>query len=241
MEVQQEVKVLSSLSELLSIVLPGDVVCLDLDETLISPEPDASEPWAVRVSSVLEKQGIGPAGAWAVACTLWQSVQGVCSVCCPEGATTRAVLLELQARSIEMVGLTARGPEVAMETEVQLKKCGIHGILGFKGGSTDEALSLGALALADASYAPAPLVPLTHLKGIVFCSGSRKPEGFFRYEAARRASPARRVILVDDRESHLHALAAEMKVVDTSRIGNMATTRVCWVARYTNGVGRGGV
>ena len=111
---------------------------------------------------------------------------------------------------VECVGLTARGPECHEETEAQLMRCGIfHDVFA-------TTKSIGALAPA----APGELVePLTHLRGIIYCSGSRKPAGLRAFEAAAHIAPDRRVVLLDDREAHCKALLVDRRSRDQPFLG----------------------
>lgn len=156
------VQPLPDFSSLLSLCLPGDTLYLDLDETLISAEPDAAEVAAKALASALHQHGADLSSSWEAACFVWEAFQGSCAVKPTEGAATLAVLLELRQRGLHMVGITARAPSVSRETELQLERCGI---LRF----------FSPLTLGDISDAEGPtLPPLTHRHGIIYCTGSRK-------------------------------------------------------------------
>ena len=220
---------LSTFADLPSFVRKGDLVLFDIDETLVRPEPDATEPWFVAFCSALQDAGAPhKAAVFSAGVEIWQGLQGVCDCAPPEGETTTAALAAVAAiTGVTCVGLTARGPECHEETVAQLIRCGAyHGVF-------DAESSLGTLAPATAADAAAYVAPLTHRGGIIYCSGSRKPQGFFAFEAcgggvavssgvpdaaaaaaasassaASQALPPRRVVLIDDRESHVKALHA---------------------------------
>ena len=211
-----EVLTLASIADLGAHVRPGDQIYLDIDETLVSPENDAGEPWAVGFKEALCEGGASAAAAWPAAVELWQALQGTCVVVAPEGDETCRQLLAFKAAGFPLVGLTARGPEVAAETLGQLSRCGLGGLL-------DERCSLGELPPADG--APADGTPLAHANGIIFCSGSRKPAGLLAFEEAARCLERRaeqpprsaehlpsgsRVLLVDDRLAHCEAVGCAM-------------------------------
>jgi len=190
---------LDTIANLPNFVQPGDHIFLDIDETLVSPEGDASEPWAVGFKEALESHGISRATAWGVAVELWQALQGSCKVAAPEGELTVSVLFALKRAGHPLVGLTARGPEVAEETLQQLARCGLGGLFGDT--------SIGELQAPSARDASPAVMPLFHANGIIFCSGSRKPAGLLAFEAATGAASAgKRVILVDDRKMHCDAV-----------------------------------
>ena len=207
---------LSTIADLKTHLVPGDVLYLDIDETLVSPENDASEPWAVGFKDALVDAGVEVQTSWTVAVQLWQALQCTCTVVPPEGATTQRVLLDLKAAGYTMIGLTARGPEMAKDTLAQLARCGLGGLF-------DETRSFGELqSPPDVPVSTAPhSPPLAHANGIVFCSGSRKPQGLLAYEAAAKEAaamapssaaarpqplPQPRVVLVDDRQAHCQAV-----------------------------------
>ena len=192
---------LTSFNALTSYIRPGDLVLLDIDETLVRPEPDATELWFVAFCNAMiaagppHKDSVFMAGV-----ELWQALQGVCEVATPEVCTRQVLAAVAGIPGVTCIGLTARGPEVHDETVSQLRQCGVYdGIF--------ETRSLGVLAPGAASDAPG-VSPLTHKGGIIYCSGSRKPQGFFAFEASTRGAAPRpsRVVLVDDRESHVKAL-----------------------------------
>ena len=182
---------LSSIAELSSFLQAGDLLLLDIDETLVRPEADATEPWFNALCAALhEKSGVSKAVCFRAGVELWQALQAVCQSAAPEeAATINALAAAASLPGVMCVGLTARGPECHEETESQLAHCGIwHGVF-----ATDS--SLGELAPQAAGEWTAPL---THLHGIVYCSGSRKPAGLRAFEAASSIAPSRRVVLVDD-------------------------------------------
>lgn len=190
---------LSSIAELSSFLQAGDLLLLDIDETLVRPEADATEPWFNALCAALhEKSGVSKAVCFRAGVELWQALQAVCQSAAPEeAATINALAAAASLPGVMCVGLTARGPECHEETESQLAHCGIwHGVF-----ATDS--SLGELAPQAAGEWTAPL---THLHGIVYCSGSRKPAGLRAFEAASSIAPSRRVVLVDDREAHCQAV-----------------------------------
>ena len=220
---------LSTIVDLKTHLVPGDVLYLDIDETLVSPENDASEPWAVGFKDALVDAGVEVQTSWTVAVQLWQALQCTCTVVPPEGATTQRVLLDLKAAGYTMIGLTARGPEMAKDTLAQLTRCGLGGLF-------DETRSFGELqSPPDVPMSTAPhSPPLAHANGIVFCSGSRKPQGLLAYEAAAieaaamapssaaarpQPLPQPRVVLVDDRQAHCQAVGDALSARGRAYLG----------------------
>ena len=68
MAATQAVRTIHTIAELASCCEPGDTIYLDLDETLLVPEPDASEAWAKHFAEALEAGGVPTGGAaWAAA------------------------------------------------------------------------------------------------------------------------------------------------------------------------------
>lgn len=225
----------SSLRELLPLLQPGDAIYLDLDDTLISPEPDACESWCWALKERMIAEGAEPQAAWLASVQLWQGLQGSCLTTVPEGDDTLAVVAELRKRGHSVVGLTARGPEVAGNTHVQLTRCGLAhhfdvGALGTESPaspSSDPRLGPSAHTLepaapgqdgreedschrADGRPLSTQHAPLAFERGVVYCSGARKPEGLLAFERAAGRGQGR-VVLVDDRVRHIDALAAEME------------------------------
>ena len=145
---------------------------------------------------------------------LWQALQGVCSCHAVEGETTRSALLALKAAGHSIVGLTARGPEVADETFEQLRQCGLDGIFDTASLGVLPSVSEESSALLKPSVPLAvpvkKAVPLKHMHGIVFCSDSRKPEGLLAFEEACGKAVAPRVVLIDDRRSHCDAVGVAL-------------------------------
>ena len=202
---------LEAIASLPALVRPGDVVLMDIDDTLVRPEPDATEAWFVKFCSAI-KAGSDDAtvksNVFMAGVELWCALQDVCDVSTPEQQATSAALHAVAAMpGVTIVGLTARGPEIADETVRQLRRCGVYdGVF--------EQHSLGELKPAARGDGVAAL---THAAGVVYCSGSRKPEGLFAFEEAAAVSRSttfntRRVVLVDDREAHVSALCEAMRV-----------------------------
>ena len=194
------VAALSSMRRLPSLVRDGDLLLLDIDETLVRPEGDATEPWFNSYCSALLSAGAAKEVVFAAGVEIWQALQHVCRVGAPEGEETSAALRAIVARAhgVDVVGLTARGPEIATQTADQIRRCGCYdGVF-----ATD--LTLGPISATTGDGR----VPLTHVGGVVYCSGSRKPAGLRAYAAAVGVPPARRVVLVDDRKAHIEALRA---------------------------------
>jgi len=229
------VRRLRSIVDLTDLVTRGDIIFLDIDETLVHPEFDASEPWAVALKDAFIEGGVDETVAWTVAVEMWQAMQSKCDVSAPEGEDTSKVLMNLKASGHVFVGLTARGPEMAIQTRDQLVRCGLGDIF--------QPVSLGELP-TEARVGPeaSRVSPLTHLDGIVYCSGSRKPAGLLAFEHAaaqtdggagvmspqvrRQLGQHARVLLVDDRESHCVAVGRVIEQLGRPYLG-LHYTRVC--------------
>ena len=94
-------------------------VYVDLDETIIAAEPDASPFFERALNAELGR--VHPAldgdARFRTTCAIWCALQGVCAVDVVEPpADTARFLRSLRARGVEVVGLTARGPDVVSET-----------------------------------------------------------------------------------------------------------------------------
>jgi hypothetical protein len=188
---QAEIMRLASIAELPAMLREGDLLLLDVDETLVRPEQDATEPWFNAFGAEVRKHN-GPRPGHE----FWCSLQSVCDVEAPEGPATKIAIAAAAAIfGVECVGLTARGPEIHEETVSQLQRCGVHGVFA-------ATTSYGVLAPPEAPGQP----PLTHLGGIIYCSGPRKAAGLCSFEAAASTETARRVVLLDDRLGHCQAL-----------------------------------
>lgn len=196
---QQSVVTLTSIADLPSHLRAGDLLMLDIDETLVMPEADATEAWFYQFTSVLQAHGVKKDVSFRSGVELWQAMQAVCDASAPEfGATRSALAAAVAIPGVEICGLTARGPEVHAETVDQLIKCGVYEFFATNS-------SLGVLEADDGSRGR-HFAPLTHLGGVTYCSGSRKPAGLRAFEAAAAVPPGRRVVLVDDRQAHCQAL-----------------------------------
>ena len=193
------------IATLVELCREGDIIFLDLDDTLLSTEPSASEAWAAAFAGALETNGVPKGGAaWEAACCLWMGLQSSCEVRAVEGEATVRAMEALAAAGHALVGLTARSPEAREETAQQLESCRLAELL-----STG---SLGVLAPAAAGK-PGGLSrpdglkpPLIHDRGVVYCCGSRKPQGLAAFEAMMPGGGSGRVVFVDDKLSHVLAL-----------------------------------
>ena len=190
------IRTVATIDEALFHLDEGDQrVYVDLDETIISTEPDASPYFERALNAALKEKlpALDGGAAFRTTCALWCSFQGHCGVAPVERDATARFLRSLRARGVEIVGLTARGPDLLEETAAQLVKAGVAGCF--------DGSSLGPLA-PPANGRP----PLFHSAGVVYCAGSRKPAAMTAYEARR---PNRgRLVLVDDVLSHLEAMAS---------------------------------
>jgi len=156
------IKSIPNIGGLPGLCASGDTLYLDLDETLISAEPDAAEPAAKALAMALHQHGTDLTASWEAACFVWEAFQGPCAVRPTDGTATLAALTELQQRGLHIVGLTARAPSVSRETELQLERCGMLRVFS--------PLTLGHISEAEGPTLP----PLTHRHGIIYCTGSRK-------------------------------------------------------------------
>lgn len=186
---------LATISELSSQCMPGDRVYLDLDDTLISSEPHASTRFEEAMKSALEAQGVNANDiARAATCELWQGMQSSCRVQTVEGAATVAALRKLRENGNEVIGLTARSPELTEETFQHLTSCSLVDFF--------ENSSLGILAQPDECDSRGPLI---HEHGVIYCTGSRKLQAVVAYEQERPSGDAR-IVFVDDLMRHLEAV-----------------------------------
>ena len=216
----QSVVRLTSIAELSSHLRDGDLLLLDIDETLVSPEEDATEPWFNKLCAAMgSSTGRPMATVFSAGVEIWQALQSVCDVTTPEESTAASITAAAKLPGVECVGLTARGPEIHDETIEQLTRCGVYD------GVFSTTLSYGVLAPVKAgehailAASKSLCTPLTHIGGIIYCSGSRKPQGLRAYEAAAKIAPTRRVVLLDDRESHCIAVCDDRKSRDQPFLG----------------------
>lgn len=200
---QSTVQPLPSIAALPSLLAAGDLLLLDLDETLIKPEfDDASEPWFNAFLASLAENGVEGTNGFFAGIELWQALQAVCDVHPAEGeATCTALAAAAATPGVVCVGLTARGPEMSAETVGQLRHCEL-----FEGVFDTER----SLKVLSPSAEGDLVAPLTHLEGIVYCSGPRKPQGLNAFFDKSGCVP-QRVVFVDDRESHVRAVCAAMQ------------------------------
>lgn len=189
------IEILTKISELSSRCLPGDRIFLDLDDTLIFSEPDASTRFEEAMKSAFEAQGVNANDiARAATCELWQGMQNACQVHAVEGVITVDSLKILRDRGHELIGLTARSPELVNETLQHLKSCSLSEFF--------ENSSLGVLAQPEEGDSRGPLI---HEHGVIYCTGSRKLQAIVAYERQRPSEDAR-IVLVDDLMKHLEAV-----------------------------------
>jgi len=186
---------LATISDLSSQCVPGDRIYLDLDDTLIFSEPDASTRFEEAMKSAFEAQGVNTNDiARAATCELWTGMQSSCEVHAVEGTATVASLKILRDRGHELIGLTARSPELVKETLQHLKSCLLSDFF--------EDSSLGILAQPEEGDCRGPLI---HERGVIYCTGSRKLQAVVAYERARPSGEAR-LVFVDDLMKHLEAV-----------------------------------
>lgn len=200
-----QVVTILSIAELPSHLRAGDLLALDIDETLVRPEHDATEPWFNEFAAAVKSHAPICDRLLFCACVeLWCALQAVCECTAPEGDATRQALVAAAAMpGVECVGLTARAPDIHDETAEQLSRLGL-----FDGNFATHA-SLGALAPPPGFVDEYARPPLTHIGGIIYCSGSRKPAGLRAFEAAAGIPHARRVVLLDDRRAHCEAVGTD--------------------------------
>ncbi|KAL1515452.1 hypothetical protein AB1Y20_002077 [Prymnesium parvum] len=192
-EVSARVAVVHSIAALPESCEEGDTVFVDIDETLLVPEPDASEAWARQLAAQL-----GGGSGWPAACHLWAALQGVCEARACEARATRDALDALRRRGLRVHGLTSRDCRVAEETFRQLAACGLDGIF--------EQKTLGELARGEGGGAP-----IWHERGVVYCAGSRKAEGVESFERRGGGGRHGRVVLIDDRLQHVQAVCEALE------------------------------
>ncbi len=179
-----------------------DALFVDLDETLISAEAAATEASAAAFAALLAANDVPYSAAWEAACAVWETAQHGCAVFPAEGDATLDAIRAVRAMGIVAVGLTARSPTVAVETAQQLERAAVDSLLD----STSSIGVLGSTSSADGQP------PLTHYRGVVYCSGSRKYDGICCYEAAvPLVSCARRIVLIDDKRHHLEQVARALE------------------------------
>eukprot|EP00947_MAST-08B_sp_MAST-8B-sp1_P005082 g5082.t1 len=217
-----DIRTCTSLGEVVPEVDERTVVFLDVDETLLRASLHAgSERWEKAMTAELQRLGCSKDMAWRSSCFAWQALQRVVPMEACEGATTAAVVAELQAKAAAVFGLTARHPSLATRTVGQLQKNGIvldggadelpvdlprteSDPLGSRGGGKIDAEEWSAW------FQP----PIARRGGVWFCCGPRKLEAALAALRALPGPPPTRVILVDDRRSHLEQIAAGISGID---------------------------
>lgn len=221
------------IATLVELCREGDIVFLDLDDTLLSTEPSASEAWAAAFAGSLEANGVPKGGAaWEAACCLWMGLQSSCEVRAVEGEATVRAMKALAAAGHALVGLTARSPEALEETAQQLASCHLSALLSSG--------SLGVLAPAAAgkfgglSRSDSLRPPLIHDRGVVYCCGSRKPQGLAAFEA-KYGGGSGRVVFVDDKLSHVFALRDALQPSGRQFLGVHYTAVAASLADPTTG------
>lgn len=223
------------IATLVELCREGDIIFLDLDDTLLSTEPSASEAWAAAFAGALEENGVPKGGvAWEAACCLWMGLQSSCEVRPVEGDATVRAMEALAAAGHALVGLTARSPEALEETAQQLASCRLTELLSSG--------SLGVLA-PPAAAEPGGLSrpqglkpPFVHDRGVVYCCGSRKPQGLQAFEAKMSGGGSGRVVFVDDKLSHVLALRDALQSSGRAFLGVHYTAVAASLADAATGV-----
>jgi phosphoglycolate phosphatase-like HAD superfamily hydrolase len=121
-----EIRETQRMAEALADVRPGDLVVVDLDNTLIRPSTGlGSDEWFYHLEArIAERDGLPPEQAADRAMEIWNAVQSEIQVR-PVEATAPRLLRSLQARGVRILGLTARTHDIAEVTRRQLASVGI--------------------------------------------------------------------------------------------------------------------
>lgn len=182
---------------ILDFILPDDlhnktIIVLDIDNTLAQPELlIGGEEWVVHVINKCADISItDPRARFAVIAPLYFDVIHAVDFI-PIEFSTIHIIQELQQSGVIVIGLTARSFEVCDRTIEQLYNIGID--------------------LSHASLWHEELwhdchLTYCHKNGIIFCDGNDKGK-VLTHVFDRLAYSPTKVIAVDDKERHLHAIS----------------------------------
>lgn len=176
-------------SEITQHIGSDTLVIFDIDDTLLIPAQTLGcDAWFVTRLNY-NKQFIQDFNV-AKDKTLaeWQAIRHITDVIIVEEGSD-AIIKELQANNIPIIGLTTQELVLCKRTEVQLKSLNID-------------LSMTAPSKQD-HYFVNKNSGVLYRQGIIFTSGSSKGEALVKYFEATNYYP-KNIVFVDDKKSHLN-------------------------------------
>ncbi len=187
-----EIKEAARFSDLAGNATPDTVIILDIDDTLMAPaQMLGSDTWfEYRLKSY---QGQGNPLALEKTLAEWEAIRHLSQMSLIEPEISN-VLLEMQKKGIEIMGVTVQGLALATRTVLQL-------------GGLQIDLAKTAPHGEDFCF-PVNGHTVLYRQGILFTSGKAKGESFFQF-CERNGKLPKRVVAIDDKLSHLQSLEKE--------------------------------
>lgn len=191
----------SRFADILNYVNEDTLVLLDVDDTLIVPKQTlGSDIWFTYRMSQLKAEGLSNKDALHKALNEWIAIRHLTEMELVEESTAR-VVRQIQERGITVMGLTTQDLTLANRTNSQLEGLEID-------------LRLTAPCDHDCYFA----AHHEHFKtqgilmrhGLLFTSGTKKGEALLNILKHVGLNP-KHVIFINDKWTHLHDVAEEMK------------------------------
>ena len=180
----------ASIQEVCAEVKPDSFVIFDIDNTLLRPcQTLGSDEWFQYYLHKRAEQLHDREEAFLQAVDLLHGIYAVTRVK-PMERCTAAVVRELQAQGVKVIGLTSRDPAVAHLTQNHLSSIGID------------------MRLTSPSTATFPLFDMPHAlfyHGVLFTCGKSKKDALSAFFRQLSWVP-HRMIVIDDKEKHLNEL-----------------------------------
>lgn len=169
------------------------LIIFDIDNTLLSSQQQlGSVAWGEHFIADLERKGISHENADKIQSILWKSLHPLLPIQLIDPNTLH-VIEHLQEKSITFLCLTARAPEEADYTHIQLQKIGIQLPLTW-------------------SMQEFPTEPKTTFdKGILFATLRHRKSEILLHFLEQNGLYPKKVIFIDDREEHVRDVSSALE------------------------------
>lgn len=183
---QAEIREAKFMHEALGNLAVGDVVVLDIDNTLLEPAQTlGSDQWFDYLIEKYKNTGLEIPKAVERALQDWQPVQLETKVKLVEGYTP-TLIREIRAKGVKVLALTARGNQLSQVTLQQLRSAGIE-LPTYPGFNNPN---------------------IIYSEGVIFANGQNKGHVLRDFFARTQILPAR-LLFVDDKIKNVKNMDAE--------------------------------
>lgn len=167
------------------------IIVLDIDNTITQPKDRlGSEEWVVHMMNTFTEPHPDSRFRFNLIAPLYFDVIRAIDFI-PVELTTCDIIRQLQQMGVIVVGLTARSCHIANRTTEQLQKIGIE---------------FSHAPLWHEDFCSDGHLEYCYLNGIIFCNGNDKGKVLVDIFERLNHCPCK-IIAIDDKEKHLHAIA----------------------------------